>query len=160
MPVYTTAAKVKSELPDSLPSGWEAANMTTLIADASGQVEDLVGPSYAFTQESNAQKFPEITSDPATPAMIEYCARLLAASMGYANLKEQNKLSGKDLETKLRTKAQNYLQQIREGEIVISLSGSNMKTNPIGHTTDQHIYPDDGDADDPIFNDDNFSSFI
>ena len=69
-------------------------------------------------------------------------------------------MSGKDLETKLRVKAENYLDDIREGKIVISLNGVNLKSTHVEHTEDQHIYPDDGQSDTPIFNDENFEPYI
>lgn len=160
MPTYTTSENVQDELPNNLPTNFVTNYMADFISAASGQVESLTGPGYSFSYESNAQKFPNISSDPATPEMIEYCTRLIAASLGYSKLKENNKLSGKDLETKLRIKAENYLESIREGRIVISLNGTNLKINQVDHTEDQHMYPDDGQSDEPIFNDDNFEPYI
>jgi hypothetical protein len=160
MPTYTTEEKVLDELPSNLPTNFATNYMDEFISDGSGQVETLVGPGYNFSYESSTQKFPNISSSPATPEMIEYCARLIAASLAYAKLKEGNKLSGKDLETKLRAKAENNLESIREGRIVISLNGTNLKTNQMDHTEDQHMYPDDGQSDEPIFNDENFETYI
>lgn len=159
MPTYTTSAKVQLELPSDLPTNFISTYMTTMIADASDIVETMVGDDYAFSYESSAQKFPDITSDPATPAIIEKCARLIAAAEGYVRLKELNKLSGKDMETKLRRQAEKKLLAICDGDYVISISGANIRSTKIDHVTDNDIYPDDDEGTDPIFDADSLSSF-
>ena len=158
MPTYTTSANVQLELPSSLPTSpvhFVNTYMATMIADASAIVEDKVGTDYAFNYVSNTQRFPDMDS---TPPLIENITRVLAASQGYVRLKEINKISSKDLETKMRDWAEEQLRQIREGEVVVSLGGVNLKTSKIDHVTDQHIYK--SDETDPIFNRDSLDSFL
>ena len=157
MATYTTSAKVQNELPDSLPTNFVTNNMTEMIADASGLVDAMVGTAYGYNYNSSAQKFPDITDSPATPAVIELCARWLAAAEGYVRLKELNKFSGKDMETKFRGQAMDLLAMIRDGDIVVGVSGANIQTSLVGSKTDVHLY--DSDSTDPIFDDDSFGAF-
>ena len=158
MPTYTTSANVQLELPSTLPSGFVASYMTDMIAYASAMADAMVGTDYPFSYETNAQKFPNIASSPATPAVIEKCARLIAAAEGYVRLKEINKLSGKDMETKLRQQAEKKLLAIREGEYVVSIAGADLRSSKIDHVTDQHIYKDTDT--DPIFNKESLDKFL
>lgn len=157
MPTYTESAKVQNELPDSLPTGFVTANMTDLISIGSELVESLVGPHYAFQYNSNTQKFPNVTDTPATPTIIEICARWLAAAEGYVRLKEVNKLSGKDLESKFRSNAMDMLEKIANGDVVISVSGSNIQGTRVSNTTDPNMY--DSDDTDPVFDNDSMGAF-
>lgn len=157
MPTYTTSAKVQLELPSTLPTDFVTNYMATMIADASAIVEDEVGTDYAFNYNSSTEKFPAITDSPATPALIEKITRALAAAEGYVRLGEINKISDEEsMEGKLREWAEEKLQKIRDGEIIISLSGTNLRTSKIDHVTDQHIYDDD--ATDPIFDRDSLDT--
>ena len=147
MPTYTTRANVQLELPSTLPSGFVASYMTDMIAYASAMADAMVGPDYPFSYESNVQKFPNMND---TPSIIEKCARLIAAAEGYVRLKEINKLSGKDMETKLRRQAEKKLLAIRDGEYQVAIDGVSLRSTKIDHVTDQHIYK--SDETDPIFN--------
>jgi hypothetical protein len=158
MPTYTTSANVQLELPSTLPTDFVTNNMTTMIADASAIVDAMVGPDYAFSYNSSTEKFPAIGDTPATPSIIEKCARLVAAAEGYVRLKEINKLSGKDMETKLRRQAEKKLLAIRDGEYGVSVAGTDLRTSKIDHVTDQHIY--DSSSSDPIFDRDSLDSFL
>ncbi len=158
MPTYTNSANVQAELPDNLPSGWVTSHMTDLISKGSNQVEDLVGTGFGFNYKSNAQKFPDIGDSTPTPALIELCARWLAAAEGYALLKEHNKFSEDSSEESLRTKANELLKEIRERDIDVSLSGSSLRRSHIDHITDQHIY--ESDDTDPTFNKELLNDFF
>jgi len=51
-------------------------------------VDSLVGDRFSLSYESSVQRFPNITSTPATPAVIEQCATYLAVSFCYVKLGE------------------------------------------------------------------------
>ena len=158
MPTYTTSAKVQLELPSTLPTDFVTNYMATMIADASAIVEDEVGTDYAFNYNSATEKFPAITDSPATPALIEKITRALAAAEGYVRLGEINKISDEEsMEGKLREWAEEKLRQIREGEIVISLSGVNLRSTRVDSVTDNHLY--DSDDSNPIFNKETLDNF-
>lgn len=113
MPAYTAKSKVEDLLPSSLPSAITDSDFTEWIADASAEVDGEVGRDFPLLE--SGQKFEDY---PDTPLQIELCARWLAASFGYARIKEINRASSDlDSEAKYRRMAEGKLKRIREGEI-------------------------------------------
>lgn len=113
MPTYTTTTNLEIHLPAGLPASITTAMKTQWIADASALVDALVGPRYPML--STGQKFPNISASPATPPLIELCARWLAAHYGFLKLGEINR-SEPTMATKYLEMARAQLQEIREGE--------------------------------------------
>lgn len=121
MPTYTDSTAVLAELPASPPT--EVTNNTaTDIADASGEVEALVGSRFALAYESNVQKFPNIASSPATPSIIKLAATYLAASKQYLRLEKNIGSDGPTRTELLRERGLELLTQIRDGNFAITLT--------------------------------------
>lgn len=158
MPTYTNSVNVLALLPTSPPT--EVTDYTAAdIASASQLIESGVGPNFAFNYESNAQKFPDITSTPATPAIIELVARYMAASLQFIRLKES---VGEDEQTfaeRYRQLAEEKLQQIRNGEVTVDLEGTNLMTTALIHSEDE-IYEDLDEDQKPILNHDDIDTHL
>jgi len=152
MPTYTTSAKVLAHLPASPPVAVTGQTAND-ISDASDLVEARVGSGFSFAYESNAQKFPDITSTPATPAIIEQAARYLAVSMQFIRLK-QSVSDGKNTQAdKYEKKGLDILKGIANGEIAVELSQDNLKSSALDVVQDE-IYET---SDEPVFNTDDLN---
>lgn len=150
MPTYTNSVAVLAQLPASPPTAVTDYTATD-IADASGEVEALVGNRFSLSYESNTQKFPDIDSSPATPAIIKRCATLLAASYQFLRLEKNIGSDGPTRSDKLREAARDLLESIRNGEISISLSdGTAVTTSALEGVLDT-FYEDRPDNEE-IFN--------
>jgi hypothetical protein len=147
MPTYTTSSLVLAHLPSNLPEA-VTNNTTTDIAAASALVESGVGPRFAFSYESSTQKFPEIDSDPATPAIIEQAARYYAVSLQYLRLEVAEGIRSEedeDLNSVLfEKKAEKILEDIESGKKTVEISGSNIKGTALKSYEDE-TYEDDED---------------
>lgn len=80
MATYCTDAQVTRWLPDNLPADFDsAAERLAYITEASAQLDAIIGPRFALN--ASFQKFPDVTDSPATPAVIQLPASLLAAAL-------------------------------------------------------------------------------
>ncbi len=157
MPTYTDSTAVLAELPSSPPTE-VTDKIATDIADASGEVEALVGSRFALAYEGNVQKFPDITSNPATPAIIKLAATYLAASKQYLRLE---KIIGSDGPTRtdlLRQRGEDLLDKIRAGEISITLSDGTVLNTPLLQGVEDPVYKDRPDPKE-IFNIDDLDTY-
>lgn len=149
MPTYTNSTAVLAELPASPPS--QVTDYTAGdIADASGEVEALVGNRFSLSYESNTQKFPDIGSSPATPSIIKRCATLIAASRQFIRLEKNVGSDGPTRSDILYDKAMDLLDKIRSGEIGVSLSDGTALTSSSLEGVLDTFYEDRTDND-PIF---------
>ena len=131
MPAYCTEAQAKAGLPDSLPTDMNSAYFTTAIADASAEVDSLVGGDYPLSYASSTQRFPDVSDTPATPAVIKECAVWLTMSRAYMKLDVDN--VGGDGETRprwqvFRALAEEKLRDIAGGRVQVILSGADAGT--------------------------------
>ena len=84
MPTYCDDTTLLRRLP---PSGTLPADVDTeaerlpFIQDGSALAESGVGPRFVRGSESSTQKFPDITSSPATPEVIQQLAVAYAAAL-------------------------------------------------------------------------------
>lgn len=153
MPTYTTSAKVLVQLPSSPPSS-VTDNLAEDIADASGIVEAMVGTSFPLSYEGSSQKFPDITSDPATPAIVALAATYLAASRQFQRLGESVGENGIPQSEQLHARAMAILDMIREGKIDVTLSDGTRLTVAGLDSVEDKIYADRTGPDKEIFNQD------
>lgn len=155
MPTYTTGAKVLIHLPDDLPAS--VTNHTANdIADASALCESRVGSCFSLAYEDGAQKFPDIGSDPPTPAMIELAVRYLAVSQQYTRLGgsiPEGEISQAD---KYESKADKIFTGIDDDKIAVEIAGSNLKST-ILDTVQDPIY---ADTDEAVFNVDDLDGHL
>jgi hypothetical protein len=127
MPTYCDDAGLQEELPKPLSATLTSSYRTNQISAASWEVESLVGERYGRNYESNIQKFPNITSNPATPQLIEQATIWLSASLCYVRLYTSNRMSsasegeGEDPASRLRRMAEEMCMKIRTGIIGIVL---------------------------------------
>lgn len=158
MPIYTNSTNVLALLPSSLPS--EVTDYTAAdITAASQLVESGVGPRFPFNYESGAQKFPDITSSPATPGIIELVARYMAASLQYIRLKESVGENEQTFAEKYRNLAEEKLEEIRNGEITVDLDGANLMSTALTGSEDE-IYEDLDEDSKPILNHDDIDTHL
>jgi len=123
---YTNRTNLQTLLPSVLPADLTTALQDQYISDASAMVDSLVGKR--FPMSSNGQKFNDITASPATPAVIELCARWIAAHFAWLKLGEINRSEATNAATYLAM-AKAQLQEIREGAVdVYSSTGANLGT--------------------------------
>lgn len=126
MPSYVTVANVKLKLPASLPTALSDARIAVLVANASGEIDELVGNNYAKSYQTNTQRFPNITDTTyTTPKTIELCALWLTLSACFEELGEENRgaedVNNKPNKIYYRELAEKKLEQIRSGEIQLSV---------------------------------------
>lgn len=125
MPTYCTSSKLTDNLPDNLPTAMNATYLASQISDASAECDELVGSHFSRVYESNTQKFPDITSTPATPKTIEQCALWLALSRCYEKLEVEN-YGAEDQATPrsiyFRNKAENKLKEVRDGVVELNVT--------------------------------------
>jgi len=172
MPAYTTIAKIKQEIPASRPDdpttgltftseAWDA-KLTALLAERSAEVDDLVGSRYSFAYEENTQKFPDITSSPATPSVVEKITRWLVVydALGYYGgtyaFSQDNE---QPIRNKWKADAEKMLEKINPSDgsmpkMNISLSGDNLNSSYCYSLNDR---PDD-QQDEAIFNPDDLDA--
>jgi len=132
MASYTSTTNVEALLPSSLPSAIEAADKARWISDASAMVDGLVGPRFPML--STHQKFAD---SPSAPALIELCARWLAAYFGFLQLREINKTDKVPSQaTQYRKLAEDYLAQIAAGKASIySSAGADLGSEELVDST-------------------------
>ena len=140
MPTYCTTDKLNTYLPDSLPAA-VSGKQATDIADASEVVDAKVGGRFGLNYNSNTQRFPEVTDDPATPAIIQQATALLAAGVQYQRLKERVGDGEVSMAEVYRKRGEAILEQVKSGEIEIVLSGSSIGSSVLGSVEDP-IYAD------------------
>lgn len=84
MATYTTDARLLRWLPDTLPTSIDASGKrATYIIEASAWVDGAVGQRFTIGSESSIQKFPDVTSSPATPEVIQQAATFRAVGLLY-----------------------------------------------------------------------------
>ena len=151
MPVYTTVAKVRAELPSGEPTGYTTETWNTklgeLIAERSQYVDDGVGGAYSFSYKTNTQKFPDITDSAATPSSIEVITRYFVASDAMGIFGGSYNVGDPTPKTKLRQKAEAQLKEIHDGKTSISLSGVSLRSSFLYTTNDRPTDQDDPDFD-------------
>lgn len=112
---YTSKADVAELLPANLPAAITDADYTSWITRASKEVDIGVGREYPVRADLGGQKFED---QPDTPHVVKLVATWLAASWGFARIKEVNRapnqMSG---EEKYRKWAEMKLEAVRSGEI-------------------------------------------
>lgn len=156
MPTYTLEANVNRHLPGTLPSE-VTDEVATDIAAASEVVEANCGSRYGLNYKTGTQKFPDIGDSPATPAIIELCARWLAASYQLDRFSDQVKEGKITRSEKLEKKAMNQLNKIKEGEVQVFVSGSEIGSSNLAGVEDE-IY--ENNDDEPVFNTDNINAHL
>jgi len=109
-PVYTTAAKVKNELPAELPGQLTDQILEQYIYDASRKIDAVLAGLYSIP-------FPGIEQNPKTPALIERLCRKLAVSDSLIFLGTLNQMELKPL---LEERAMTELDRLRKGELMIA----------------------------------------
>jgi len=119
---YVALATVTAKLPAGYTSTVSDNRISTvLIVQASNEVDDLAGPDFPRVHNSNAQKFPEITATPATPATIELCALWLTLSRVFEELSDlENRGDDEDTvpnKVYYRRLAEKKMAQVRDSEI-------------------------------------------
>jgi hypothetical protein len=143
---YTTQAKITAKLPATLPTTFDAAYFTTLIADASGEIDDMAGVMWPRQFKSNVQKFPDITDSPATPKTIELCTIWLALAAAFEDLGEENRGNepgaSKPNKVYYRELAEAKMDRVAAGTISLYIGAAyaDNKANLFGST---EKYPDD-----------------
>lgn len=126
MSTYTTRTNLQTLLPSSLPATLTTTLQDQYIADASSMVDALVGKRYPML--STGQKFANVTASPATPTLIELCARWIAAHFSWLKLGEINRSEATNA-TKYLEMAQEQLKEIREGRAdIYDSTGANLAT--------------------------------
>jgi hypothetical protein len=149
MAAYTDLTSVKNKLPASLPATLSDSVITGFIVDASGEVDDGVGPRYSRQYKSNTQKFPDVTDSPSTPASVKLCATWLAVSECYEKIGESNRGNepgaSEPNKSYYRRKAEGVLSRILNGEIDLSVAAAT-RAAAIGER-----YPDDESTLDRVF---------
>jgi hypothetical protein len=142
MPTYCTTDDVLAELPDS-PSSKVTDKMSTDITKASQLVESGVGSRFPFNYESNTQKFPDISSSPATPTLIRQAATYYTAYFQWLRIKETINDGDKTQAQEYRDLAESFLEDIREGRKTVDLSAANiMGTSLLGVEDTQYADED------------------
>jgi len=155
MATYTTSVKVLLHLPSSPPS--EVTNNTNNdIADASALVDSRVGPRFSLAYESEAQRFPDITSTPPTPPVIELAARYLAVYLQYIRLKETVAEGESSQADKYKKMADEIFKEIEENKIIVEVSSTDLKASALDVVQDE-IYETD---DEPVFNTDEINEHL
>ncbi len=109
-PVYTTASKVKSELPAEIPAQLTDPVIEQYIFDASRKIDAGLSGLYPTP-------FPGIEQNPATPGLIERLCRKLALSESLIFLGTLNQM---ELNPLLEERAMAELDRIRKGELRIA----------------------------------------
>ena len=157
MPNYTTVVKVKAELPSGEPknpstgitytlSEWNAV-IATLISENSQMIDDEVGGNYAFSYETNTQKFPEIDGSPSTPGIIEKICRYLCACDALAYFSGTYTEDDNSPRLRRRRWAEDKLKSILKGDLKISVNGVCLYNISVGG-----IYIEEDEDDRPIMN--------
>ena len=139
MAAYTTTTLLGYLMPSPLPSDVTAGMQAQWIADASAYVDGMVGKRYPML--GDGQKFADITDSPATPALIELCARWVAAHYGWLKLGEINRTEATNA-TKYLEMADDKLKAIREGEAdIYSAAGADLATAETAYSTTEDRDP-------------------
>lgn len=167
MPIYTTKAKVAGEIPADRPidpatgadytaEAWNT-KLDALIAERSAEVDDRVGSRYTFAYNSSTQKFPQISDDVPTPAIIDRIVKYLVVydALGFYGGTYLNAPEGEDSpRVRYLKDAEALLEQINpavEGKlpkINISLSGAQLNSSFFTSENDRA----DDQQDEAIFN--------
>ncbi len=135
MPTYTTRTALQTLLPASLPAALTTTLQDQYIADGSAYVDGSVGKRFPIL--STYQKFADITASPATPMLIELCARWVAAHFAWLKLGEINRSEASNA-SKYLDMAEAKLKQIRDGDVEIFTStGVNAASRPTAYSTTQ-----------------------
>lgn len=155
MPNYTTVTKVKAEIPSGEPknpstgvtytlSEWNVV-IAILISENSQSIDDEVGGNYAFSYETNTQKFPEIDGSPSTPGSIEKICRYLCACDALAFFSATYTLDDNSPRLRRRKWAEDKLKLIKKGDFKISINGVSLYNISVGG-----IYIEEDEDDRPI----------
>lgn len=155
MATYTTSAKVAIHLPDDVPAA-VSARVDDDITDASAIVDGAAGSRFPLSYGGSVQRFPDITDSPATPALIELCARWYAASFQWARM-GQSAVDGEQTEAeKFEKKAEALLERIRNGEVAVTIDGADPGSSALEAVQDE-IYDATGE---PVFNTDDMNGHL
>lgn len=124
---YVAQATVTAKLTTGAVTELTTGRIDALIISASNEVDDLVGPGFARSYNSNTQKFPQITDSPATPATVELCALWLTLSRCYEELSDEvnfgNEENSRPAKIYYRDLADKRLTMIRNREITLNVEG-------------------------------------
>lgn len=135
MPTYTSRTALQTLLPASLPAALTTTLQDQYIADGSAYVDAMVGKRFPIL--STGQKFADATASPATPALIELCARWVAGHFAWLKLGEINRSEASNA-TKYLEMADAKLQQIREGQVeIFDSAGANKASRATAYSTTQ-----------------------
>lgn len=133
MPTYTTRTALQTLLPSSLPAALTTTLQDQYIADGSAYVDGMVGKRFPIL--SSNQKFADITDSPATPALIELCARWVAAHFAWLKLGEINRSEPTNASRYLEM-ADAKLKEIRDGEVeILTSAGANAASRVTSYST-------------------------
>ena len=129
MPTYCTDARLTEELLDDMPSEITTAYRSTQITDASSEIDALVGSLFPLAYSTSTQKFPDATSSPATPIVIQKCCVWLAASYCWTKQFAISRMSTQDTDPAERYRGfvtnpegTGLIDKIRSGELEVILS--------------------------------------
>ncbi len=155
MPIYTTSDNINIHLPTNVQAAIVAQEAQD-ISDASDIVDSYVGSRYSLAYKSNAQKFPDITDSPATPAIIEKCARYLAVATQISRIAELAKQANSRSKS-FSEKAYKWLEDISDGKTDVIVDGTVLGTSALGHVKDE-IY--EAGNYEPVFNTDAMNTHL
>lgn len=133
MPTYTSRTNLQTLLPATLPSALTTTLQDQYIADGSAYVDGMVGKRFPIL--STGQKFANLTASPATPALIELCARWVAGHFAWLKLGEINRSEASNA-IKYLDMADAKLKQIRDGEVeIFDSTGANAASRATAYST-------------------------
>jgi len=128
MPTYVLKNTVKNKLPSNLPDELNDARIETLIGYASAEVDEMAGRQFSRQYNSNTQKFPDITDDPATPQTIELCTMWLVLSYCYEEMGDYENRGDEDNDVPnkiyYRRLCESKMKKINAGDIDLDISGT------------------------------------
>jgi hypothetical protein len=141
MATYTTDGQLLTELPTTLPASLDTTlERAPYIAYAGALADTLVGGRIAVG--TNGQKFPDIDDAPATPPIVEWATRKLAAAMIYDSLAALGDETQRVQAERLFEEAYGWFRQIREGEItVLGADGLPYPAAPVVSSTTYYTQP-------------------
>lgn len=156
MPTYTTSAKVNIHLPASVPTAISDL-VDDDIADASDIVDSKVGSRFGLDYKTNTQKFPDIGDATPTPAIIEKCARYLAAATQLDRIGDQVKEGKVSRAMRLEKKALDLLDSINAGKTEVIIGDASIGASNLAGVEDE-IY--ENSASEPVFNTDDINKHL
>jgi len=123
----------------------------TDITDASAIVDAQLSGKFGRNYESTSQAFPDVTSSPATPVVVQLVTKYLAASLQLLRLKQKGNKVDK-LATDYRNQSDDWLKRILSGdmEVIVGTANADGSGQSEIKVVEDGFYPD---STSPIFTD-------